>query len=614
MVGRVLRYVRPHAGALTVVVLLTLASAALNLLTPLIFRELIDVILPNGDVARLDLFALLLVIIPLVATVLNIRARRLNSRIGETIIHNLRMDAYLHLQRMSFAFFTETKVGELVSRVNTDTARAQNGVNESITTLIVSLIEAVAILAVMIALDWRLTLLGVAVVPLFIVLGRRTGNQLRELRRQSFENIAQMRATMHESLNVSGILLTKLFGQTGYEADKMNRLSLAVRDGEVKHTAVSYGFLAMLGLLGVVGTALVYWVGGHLVLDRAFTVGTIVAFAAYLVQLYGPMQAITNAPVMFITALVSFERVFETLDLPVEVGERDDAQTLTQVRGALAFQDVAFRYGGTTGLATVYRVGRMENVKPPPGAPQEPTAVTSNDSQARTWALEDITFEVEPGQLVALVGASGAGKTTLSYLIPRLYDPTSGSVALDGHDLRDLTLPTIAGAVGVVTQETYLFHDTIRANLLYANLNASQTDLERACEMAQLHAFIRALPEGYDTLVGERGYRLSGGEKQRLSLARVILRDPRVLVLDEATSHLDSQSETLIQKALKEVLRGRTSVVIAHRLSTILAADQILVFDRGRIVERGTHQTLLADGGVYANLYETQFGAPSQHA
>jgi len=386
---------------------------------------------------------------------------------------------------------------------------------------------------------------------------------------------------------------------------------------------------AIIGLVSAVGTALVYGVGGYLAIQHSFTVGTIVAFGAYLGSLYGALQSLTNAPVDFATSMVSFERVFEVIDLPAEVDDRPGAAVLRQARGELVFERVSFRYdaGQKNLLNQVKRLGQMDNVtavlsgsageaKPRPaggenGAPKPaPESLEAElRSQAREDALDEISFTVQPGQLVALVGPSGAGKTTLTYLIPRLYDPGEGRILIDGHDLRDVTLDSLSAQIGMVTQETHLFHDTIRTNLLYARLDATQAELEAAARAANIHHFISGLPNGYDTVVGERGYRLSGGEKQRLALARVILKDPRILVLDEATSSLDSESEALIQEALKHVMAGRTSIVIAHRLSTILAADLILVMDRGRIVERGRHAELLAQGGLYARLAALQFHA-----
>jgi len=393
-----------------------------------------------------------------------------------------------------------------------------------------------------------------------------------------------------------------------------------VRDVGVESAVVSQWFMLGLSLIGAVGTAIVYWGGGRLVLSGAFTIGTLVAFAAYLRQLYGPLIALTNAPVEFAQSMVSFERVFEALDIPIEIQEKEDAFSLDTISGAIVFDDVSFSYreGEGGGLSEVTRFGwgadrsalvkRGKQASGGNGHDIEPDMADVEPSGPR-WALSDLDFQIASGQLVALVGPSGAGKTTITYLIPRLYDPTGGRVLLDGHDLRDLTLDTLARKVGMVTQDTFLFYDTIRANLLYAREDATEAEMIFAAKAANIHDFIADLPDGYDTVVGERGYRLSGGERQRIAIARVILKDPQILVLDEATSHLDSLSEALIQEALQRVMRGRTSLVIAHRLSTILAADQIFVMDHGRLVERGTHEELLARNGLYTSLYETQFEA-----
>lgn len=618
LVKRVLSYARPYRRMIGVMLLMILASTSLGLLTPLIFRDLIDRALPNGDTRRLNFLALGIVLIPIATSIIGVYTRRLNATIGEGVIYDLRTSLYEHLQRMSLRFFTNTKSGELMSRINNDVVSAHSAISDTIAAMIVNVIQVFATLAVMIALEWRLTILGVLVLPLFIFAARRMGERLRAIRREGMEYNAQMNAMMNETLNISGALLVKLFGQTRNEVDRFKDRARRVRDVGVIEAFLGDQFWVVISLLSVIGTGLVYWVGGHLVLSGTFTIGTIVAFSAYLTQLYGPLQSLTNAPVTFARSMVSFERVFEVIDLPVEIAESPDAITLENVRGELQFDDVSFNYMAEAALSEVDRPGRMDNVK----------AVFSIDAklasnggdhngshtQAREFALNGISFNIESGQLVALVGPSGAGKTTLTYLIPRLYDPTSGQILLDGHNLRDIKLESLANQIGMVTQETYLFHDTIRTNLLYARQDATDAEIEAACKAANIHDFIMELSEGYNTIVGERGYRLSGGEKQRIALARVILKNPRILVLDEATSSLDSQSEALIQDALKTVMAGRTSIVIAHRLSTILAANVILVLDRGQIIERGAHHELLAQGGLYARLYETQFSHQQETA
>jgi ATP-binding cassette subfamily B protein len=516
---------------------------------------------------------------------------------------------------MSLRFFTNTKSGELMSRLNNDVVNAQTAISDTIVGIITQGIQLIVTLGVMLALEWRLTILGLLVFPLFILSARAIGKRLRDIAREAMEINAEMNAMVAETLNISGALLVKLFGRRRVETERFAQRAGRVRDIGVRRAVMGNQFWALLGGVSVIGTALVYWVGGHLVLGGVFTIGTIVAFAAYLGELYGPMQYLIDVPIQFSTSMVSFERVFEIIDLPLEIEEKPDAISLKNVQGRLVFDDVTFRYVKSEEglLSQVRRPGRIDNVRAVFSGDDAPKMmmVTNGEgqkpTQARELALENISFEIEPGQLVALVGPSGAGKTTMTYLIPRLYDPSEGRILLDGHDLRDLALDSLTDAVGMVTQETYLFHDTILTNLLYAKMNATQAEVEAAAKAANIHDFIMELPDGYHTIVGERGYRLSGGEKQRLAIARVILKDPRVLVLDEATSHLDSQSEALIQDALEKIMANRTSIVIAHRLSTILAADQILVMDRGRIDERGTHANLLAQGGLYAQLYETQF-------
>jgi ATP-binding cassette, subfamily B, bacterial len=636
---RVLSYARGywwHIAGMLVTILLT---TGLSLLTPLIFRNMIDVVIPAKDTNQLILLGLALLLIPAVNGGINVIQRRLNATVGEGVIYDLRSALFARLQRMSLRFFTNTRVGELMSRLNNDVVGAQNAISNTIVNIVTNLIETIALIAVMVSLEWRLTLVSVLILPLFIITARKLGTVLRDIARQAMETNAQMNAHMNETLNIGGALLVKLFGRSLEEEKRFRERAANVRDIGIRRAVVGSTFFVIFGLVSAIGTALVYGLGGYFVITDVFTVGTIVAFGSYLTQLYGALQGLAGAPVEFSTSMVSFERVFEVIDLPHDIVEKEGAIVLHNVKGELEFNNVTFNYRVDESmlLKDVKRYGRHEDVgavlslaKPTAddgqktkakGGNGQPSTVNSREggsgsqsdgesdstSQAREVALEGVSFIARSGQLVALVGPSGAGKTTLTYLIPRLYDPTQGVIRIDRHDLRDVTLDSLSSAIGMVTQETYLFHDTIRTNLTYARTDATQAEIESAARAANIHQFIVDLPDGYDTIVGERGYRLSGGEKQRIALARVILKDPRILVLDEATSHLDSESESLIQEALKRVMAGRTSIVIAHRLSTILAADLILVMDRGRIVERGTHEQLLGTGGLYSQLYETQF-------
>ncbi len=622
LLRRVAAYAAPYRSKISLALVAIMASSLLGLAPPLLYRDLIDRALPQKDLTRLNLLVLGMIAIPLGGGLIDVGQRWLTARIGEGIIADLRKALYAHMQRMSLRFFTNTKTGELMSRLNNDVVGAQRAVTSTLLSIITSVVQLVAALAIMLSLDWRLTLISLLIVPLFILPSRRVGRMLRDIARQQLDLNAEMNTLSNETLNVSGALLVKLFGRQPDEVKRFGDRAERVRDIGVRQAMVGRWFFMGLALVSSIGTAVVWWFGGYLVLMGEFTVGTIVAFAAYLAQLYSPMSTLANARVDFATSMVSFERVFEMLDLPVEIRDAPDAVALPRARGEILFDNVSFSYIEETAADAligdkVPATGTVSPEAPEDGA--EDSAATAGLRPAagatavptlvptRRMALRNVSFHIKAGQLAALVGPSGAGKTTITYLIPRLYDPTEGCIAIDGRDLSRITLESLTAQVGMVTQETYLFHDTVRTNLLYAKPDATQAEIEEACRAANIHKFISKLPLGYETIVGERGYRLSGGEKQRLAIARVILKNPRILVLDEATSNLDSESEALIQAALKPLMRGRTSVVIAHRLSTILAADVILVIDDGRVVEQGTHSELLAQGGLYARLYNTQY-------
>jgi ATP-binding cassette subfamily B protein len=584
-------FVRPYRTMLLLYLVAIVVSSVMGVLPPLIFKRLIDDAIPSGDLGMVNVLAVAAVGVAVVTTGLSLLNRWFGARIGEGLIYDLRVALYRHVQAMPVAFFTRTQTGALLSRLSTDVIGSQQTVG-TVATVTSNVLQLVTTLAAMVVLSWQITGLALMVLPVFIVLDRRLGTRLKELARQRMHLNAGMSTTMTERFNVSGALLVKLFGRPKQESEEFAARAADVRDTGVTQAFTGRILFAALGLVGAVGTAGVYWLGARQVIRGSLELGTVVALAAYVQRLYSPLTDLAGARVELLTAMVSFERVFEVLDAPRAIEEAPDASPLTHPRGEVEVDDVWFRYpaASTVSIASL-----------------EADSTAALDSAPGAWVLRGVSFKAEPGTLTALVGPSGAGKTTLSHLVPRLYDVVTGAVRIDGHDVRTLTLESIARAIGVVTQDAHMFHDSVAANLRYARPDATQADIEAACRAARIHDVVAALPDGYDTVVGERGYRLSGGEKQRLAIARVLLKDPAIVILDEATAHLDSETEVLVQQALASALHGRTSIVIAHRLSTIQAADQILVVDGGRIVERGTHDSLATAGGLYAELYDTQY-------
>lgn len=587
---RVMALARPYrtllAGFLASIVL----AALLALAPPLLFRSIIDDAIPDGDRAMLNLLAGLVVVAAVGDAALAFAERWFSSKVGEGLIYDLRVGLFGHVQDMPIGFFTRTQTGALISRLNNDVIGAQRAFTATLGSVVSNVIVLVTTLTAMFLLQWQLTLLALVLLPLFVLPAKRVGRRLQAITREGMDLNSAMNTQMTERFNVAGALLVKLFGNPDTERREFGDRAGRVRDIGVRSAMYGRTFFIALGLVGAVGTAAVYWVGGQLVISDALSIGTLVAMAAYVTRIYTPLTSLTNARVDVMTAFVSFDRVFEILDAPHPITERPGAVELAEPEGRIDVDHVWFRYppARETSVATL-----------------EGATGTELSGDAGPFVLQGIDASIAPGQLVALVGPSGAGKTTLTSLVPRLYDVTEGAVRIDGHDVRDLTLASLRAAIGVVSQDPHLFHEPVVANLRYARPEATDAEIEAACRAARIHDVIAKLPDGYDTVVGERGYRLSGGEKQRLAIARMLIKDPAIVILDEATSHLDSENEALVQQALTTAMAGRTSIVIAHRLSTITAADQILVMDGGRIVQRGTHEVLLDAGGLYADLYRT---------
>jgi ATP-binding cassette subfamily B protein len=589
-VKRVLAFARPYRRELGVFLSLVVLDAAVSVVTPLLVRRLLDDAIPHHDLGLVRDIFLVYAGLVIFDSGLSLANRWYSSRIGEGLIFDLRSQVYDHVQRMPVAFFTRTQTGALVSRLNNDVIGAQQAFTSTLSGVVSNVILLVATVAVMLHLSWQITLLSLVLVPVFILPARRVGTRLQAITREGMTLNASMNTTMTERFNVAGALLVKLFGRPDEEAAEFSSRAGRVRDIGIQSAMFSRTFFVALTLVAGLAQAVVYGLGGRFAAQGTLTVGTVVALAQLLNQLYGPLTSLSNIRVDVMSALVSFERVFEILDLPPMIDERPGAVDLPRSAAAIEFDHVQFRYPSAAEVS----LASLESV-----------AVL--DSAPTQQVLHDVSFTAPAGALVALVGPSGAGKTTISMLPTRMYDVQSGTVRIGGTDVRDATLQSLRDAIGVVTQDAHMFHDTIRANLLYARPEATADDLVAACRSAQIWDLVASLPDGLDTVVGDRGYRLSGGEKQRLAIARLLLKAPGIVILDEATAHLDSESELAVQQALKTALAGRTSLVIAHRLSTIREADLILVIEDGRVVEQGRHDDLLAADGLYAELYRTQF-------
>jgi ATP-binding cassette subfamily B protein len=588
-VKRILGYANPYRTYLVFFLATVVIDAFLIVSTPLLLRKLIDDGVVPKNAELVTTLALIVGGLALVDAVMNVIGRWFSARIGEGLIYDLRSEVFAHVQRQSIAFFTRTQTGSLISRINSDVMGAQQAFTATLSGIVSNVISLTLVTIAMLFLSWQITLVSLALLPLFLLPTKWVGRKIQSLTRDSFELNAQMSSTMTERFNVSGALLVALYGKHSSEKEYFRSRARKVADIGIQLAMLNRLFFISLTSVAAIATAFAYGIGGHLAISGSITVGTMIAITALLARLYGPLTALSNIRIDVMTALVSFERVFEVLDLAPMVSSKADALPLEAAMPRVEFKDVAFRYPKADEIS----LASLESAA-------KPETVVSGE------ILKGISFTAEPGTLTALVGPSGAGKTTISALIPRLYDVTGGSIEIDGHDIRDVELESLRDSIGVVMQDAHLFHETIAENLRYAKEDATAEEMEAACRSAQIWNLIQSLPLGLETMVGERGHRLSGGEKQRLAIARLLLKSPAVVILDEATAHLDSENESLVQDALKEALKGRTSIVIAHRLSTVMDADQILVISEGTIVERGRHEDLINQGGLYSELFARQ--------
>lgn len=614
-VRRVWGFSGPYRPMIVGFIVLIILGTIIGLVPTLAFGDIIDNAIPTGqetgDRSRLNVLGIIVVVAALLSAVVSMVERWLSSRIGEGIIYDLRDRLFRHVQGMPLGFFTQTQTGALISRLNNDVIGAQRAFTTFLSTVIGNVINLGITLVTMFAIEWRLTLLSLIILPFFLIPSRRVGARMADITRESMELNASMNTTMTERFNVSGAMLVKLFGQPRVEADDFANRAIRVRDIGIRSAMLARVFMTAMTLVGALGTAAIYWIGGRMVINETITLGNLAVLSLLVVRVYLPLTALSNARVDVTSALVSFERVFEILDMENPIVDADDATELRNVKGGIRFDAVVFTYPSAdeSTIASLEdgNTRRIPNRGPGKhmGAGITPVSQGPNYTPgAEREVLHGVDLEIEAGQLVAIVGPSGAGKSTLLNLVPRLYDVSDGAIEVDGVDIRTVTQDSLREAIGVVNQDPHMFHDTVGANLRYANPSATDEQLVEATKAARIHQVIDDLPEGFDTVVGERGYRLSGGEKQRLAIARMLLKDPSIVILDEATSHLDTENEHLIQQALEHALEGRTSLVIAHRLSTITSADQIIVIDEGRVVEHGTHEELRTLGGLYDSLYE----------